>query len=340
MTRMKSLLCGVCGAVALAVAMRVLPADRSEGSVRLQRPLMGTIWSVEVVHSGDGIAARQAGEAVFEELERIDRLMSEWKPESPVSKINDAAGRAMVEVPVELRDLLERSVAYGHKSGGSFDITWRGMRHLWRFDDGFRVPAAAEVDAARALVNYRDLRIEGNRVGLARAGMSIGLGGIAKGYAIDRAAAILEQRGFGHYLVDGGGDIRVKGTKGGRPWRLGIQAPRAERGTLLGAVSLTSGVLVTSGDYERFKLAGGVRYHHIIDPHTGWPATACRSVTVIAPAAEQAVVWAKIIFIGGPAEGLAAARAEGIEALVIDSLGGRHETMGFARAFEAKGNTP
>jgi thiamine biosynthesis lipoprotein len=314
--------------------------DRSEGSVGLRRPLMGTVWSVEVVHQGNGLAARQAGEAVFDELERIDRLMSEWRPESPVSQINDAAGRALVEVPAELRELLERSVAYSRNSDGAFDITWRGMRHLWRFDDGFRVPAAAEVDAARALVNYRDLRIEGNRVGLARAGMSIGLGGIAKGYAIDRAAAILEQRGFGNYLVDGGGDIRVKGTTGGRPWRLGIQNPRAERGTLLGAVSLTSGALVTSGDYERFKLAGGVRYHHIIDPHTGWPASVCRSVTVIAPTAEQAVVWAKIIFIGGPAKGLAAARAEGLAALAIDAGGARHETPGFARAFEEKGSTP
>lgn len=333
---MKRIVMGLCGAAALAIAMRTLPVDGTTGSVKLQRPLMGTVWSVEVLHHGDPASAERAANAVFVELERIDRLMSEWKPESPVSAINYAAGKGMVEVPAELRALLERSILQSEKSSGAFDVTWRGMGRIWRFDDKFRMPSKEEVEKTRAMVNYRDLQIEGNRVGLKRAGMSIGLGGIAKGYAVDRAGAVLRNAGFLDYLVDGGGDILVSGTKGGRPWRLGVQDPRAPHGKLMGTVSLTRGVLVTSGDYERFRMVNGVRYHHIIDPGTGWPATASRSVTVIADTAEQAVVLAKVIFIRGAQQGLGLAREEGAEALILDAAGARHSTPGFDRQFESQ----
>ncbi len=331
---MKRVLLGVCSAAALAVAMRTLPVDSREASLRIQRSLMGTIWRVEIVHRDQAGAAEKAAGQAFEELARIDALMSEWKPESPVSAINEAAGKSLVEVPAELRALLERSVDFSRRSDGAFDVTWRGMRHIWRFDDGFRVPTLDEVERARALVGFRDLRIAGNRVGLARAGMSIGLGGIAKGYAIDRAAAVIRAAGFQDFLVDGGGDVLVSGQKGGRPWRIGIQNPRAARGTILGSLSLDGGVLVTSGDYERYRMAGGVRYHHIIDLKTGWPASKCQSVSVIAPAAEQAVVLAKVIFIQGAEAGLALAKAENLEAMVIDAAGRAHFTSGFQQRFQ------
>lgn len=322
---------------AVLVAGRMASSSRqTAGTVREHWPLMGTVWSAEIAHQGRIEAARAALLQVEDELKRIDALMSEWKEESPVSAINRAAGKELVDVPVELRALIERSVRYSERSSGAFDITWRGMGRIWRFDDRFAVPTAEAVERARRMVNYRDIRIAGDRVGLARAGMSIGLGGIAKGYAVDRAGKVLVRAGFTDYLVDGGGDILVSGKKNGRPWRLGVQDPRAERGALLGSVNATAGVLVTSGDYERFRIAGGVRYHHIIDPATGWPAAACQQVSLLADTAERAVVLAKVIFIEGASKGLETARKEGVEALIIDREGRRHWTYGFQRRFEGQ----
>ncbi|HML17852.1 MAG TPA: FAD:protein FMN transferase [Bryobacteraceae bacterium] len=316
----------------VSVAGRV---DQSQ-TIRVQRPLMGTTWTIEVVDHGHADAARHAIDQAYAELARIDNLMSEWKPESPISQVNAAAGQHPVEVPEELRAIIERSNRYSEMSEGAFDITWHGMANIWHFDDQFVVPSQAAVDQARRHVNYRAIRIEGNRVFLPEAGMSIGLGGIAKGYAVDRASEVLARAGFHDSLVDGGGDIRVSGTHGGVPWQMGIQDPQQERGTLIGRVPVSGGAVVTSGDYERFRIVNGVRYHHIIDARTGWPATAACSVTVISPTAEQGVVLAKIVFIFGPERGLAMARAEGVDALLIDTAGKRYATDGFLRQFEER----
>lgn len=324
--------------VLLVLAVRMLhraPVTASNtATLRVQRPLMGTVWGIEVASQDRGAEARQAIEDAYTELERIDRLMSEWKPDSPVSAVNAAAGKHPVQVPEELRAMLERSLRYSRLSQGAFDVTWRGMGRIWHFDDSFKVPSRQDVERARRNVNYRAMRLEGNTVFLPRPGMSIGLGGIAKGYAVDRAATILDNAGIHDYLVDGGGDIRVSGNKQGRPWVLGIQHPRKDRGTLLGKVRLAHGVLVTSGDYERFRIVNGVRYHHIIDVRTGYPANLCQQVSVIADEAERAVVMAKVVFFLGPKEGLALARNEGFEALVIDAAGNQHATDGFRKMLE------
>ena len=298
------------------------------GMVKVQRTLMGTIWNIEAGDDGHPEQARQAIQSAYAELDRIDRLMSEWKPESPVSQIDAAAGKGAVEVPSELVELLKRSIVYSQKTEGTFDITWRGMGGLWRFDDAFQVPTREAVETARKRIGYRKIAIDGNRVSLP-AGMSIGLGGIAKGYAVDRASQVLRKAGFANTLVDGGGDVVVSGSRNGQPWRLGIQDPRAERGNLIGVVSLTGGAIVTSGDYERFRIVNGVRYHHIIDPRTGWPADGAASVTIICAEAERGVVFVKAVFILGAERGLKLAQAEGLQALLIDTAGKRFATPGF-----------
>ena len=300
--------------------------------VKIQGPLMGTIWTIEVVDHGRPDDARKAIDQAYAELARIDRVMSEWKPESPISQVNAAAGKQPVEVPAELRAIIERSKQYGEKSDGTFDITWHGMARIWHFDDSFVPPTQAAVDAARTNVNFRAIQIDGNRVFLPNAGMSMGLGGIAKGYAIDRASDVLARAGFRDTLVDGGGDVLVSGAReDGSPWRVGIQNPRGERGEMLGAVRASNRAVATSGDYERFRIVNGVRYHHIIDPRTGYPANASISVTVIAETAERAVVLCKPIFILGAEKGLAFARAEGVDALIVDPQGKRYSTEGFGR---------
>jgi len=336
-------------ALAFAVALLAVRFASSYASsvpgntLTVQRPLMGTVWKVSVVDHGRTEAARRAIDAVYNELSRIDALMSEWKPASAISQINEAAGKHAVAVPAELRALIERSIHYSEITQGSFDISWRGMANLWHFDDTFAVPSAEMVARARRNVGYRAIEVDGDRVFLPRAGMSLGLGGIAKGYAVDRAMDVLTRAGFTDALVDGGGDVRVSGTHDGKPWRLGIQDPREPHGNILGTVELGSGtgtpghpnlVLVTSGDYERFRIVNGVRYHHIIDVRTGWPAWSSIAVTVLAANTEQGVVLAKGIFILGPEKGLELAKAEGVEALLIDSQGERHMTAGFAASLQ------
>jgi thiamine biosynthesis lipoprotein len=293
--------------------------------------MMGTLWTIEAVSpDGGGVErTRQAVEAAYAELARIDQMMSEWKPASPISQVNAAAGKHPVAVPAELRDMILRSKAYTRESEGAFDITWRGMGRIWRFDDEFRVPSKEEVAVARRRIDSRRIQVQGDEVYLPEAEMSIGLGGIAKGYAVDRAMQVLVDLGIRNALVNGGGDVVVRGSRLGQPWRLGIQHPRKEHGELLGALELRGQALVTSGDYERYQMANGIRYHHIIDPRTGWPASASMSVTVISPTAELGVVLAKVLFILGPERGLRLAQAKQTEALLIDSEGREHRTPGF-----------
>jgi len=294
---------------------------------------MGTVWNIEVVDHGRQAEARHAVNQAYDELARIEALMSEWRPHSPISQVDAAAGKHAVEVPEELRAILERSIRYSEKTQGTFDITWRGMGNIWHFDDSFQVPTKAAVEAARRNIDYRAIRINGNSIYLPE-GKNIGLGGIAKGYAVNRAVEVLQRAGFGDCLVDGGGDVRVSGTNRGQPWRLGIQNPRGQHGELLGVVRVTNRAVVSSGDYERFRIVNGVRYHHIIDPRTGWPADKSASVTVISDDAEQGVVLDKAIFILGPEEGLALARAEKVDALLIDPQGRQYATPGFTRVFQ------
>jgi thiamine biosynthesis lipoprotein len=325
-------------AVGALLALRFTPlpthAERND-LLRVQQTAMGTIWNIEVVDHDRPDEARRAISAAYSELERIEALMSEWRPQSPISQVDAAAGVHAVEVPAELRALIERSIRYGRETQGTFDITWRGMGNIWHFDEDFVPPTNAEVDAARRNIDYRAIQITGNAIYLPE-GKNIGLGGIAKGYGVNRAVDVLIKAGFPDCLVDGGGDVKVSGTHDGQPWTLGVQHPRKDHGEILGVVRLSNRALVTSGDYERFRIVDGVRYHHIIDPRTGWPATASTSVSVLSSDAEQGVVLAKAIFILGPEKGLQLARAEGVDALLIDPLGRRYATDGFTRVFTAQ----
>lgn len=289
-----------------------------------QRTLMGTEWSIQIVLGGNvsRIRAESAVDEAFAELHRVESVMSEWLPESPLSQINASAGIGPVEVPVELREIIRRGIEWGRLSNGAFDITWLGLGSLWHFDESFVPPEPSAISRALANVDYRKVRIQNGSVFLEKAGMAIGLGGIAKGYGIDRAGTVLGEAGIGSFLINGGGDILTSGNRGGRPWRIGIRDPRGGPTDLVARLNVGGRAVVTSGDYERFKIVDGIRYHHIIDPRTGAPARKCRSVTVVAPRAETADVLATAVFVLGPAEGLrlAASQPE-TETFVIDSEG-------------------
>ncbi len=324
---------GLAAALTLgALAARWGARVEATGVISEQRWLMGTGWTI-TVDPAAGRTPQQVREAIaaaFAEVARVEAVMSEWKEDSPISAVNRGAGGPAIAVPQELSELVHRAVAIGERSAGAFDVTWKGMGKLWDFRVApFAPPSAEAIDAARRRVDYRKVVFEGDRLGLAEAGMALGLGGIAKGYGVDRAAAILAAEGCTDFFVDGGGDVLVRGTKSGEPWKVGIRHPRRE-GELLAVIRSRGGAVVTSGDYERYRELDGVRYHHIIDPRTGEPARGCRSVTVVASQAELADALATAVFVLGPRDGLALIRSEpGAEVLIVDAAGEVLHTKGF-----------
>lgn len=294
--------------------------------------VMGTRMSVSIWTDNEVTAARAAA-AVFDELRRIDRLMTTWLDDSDVSKINAAAGSKAVEVSPEILTVLDKALEVSRQSGGAFDITVGAFRGLWKFDedkDG-TIPTPAEVKTRLPLVDYRGIAIDKSKstVKLHKKGMRITLGGIAKGYAVDRAVKLLYDRGFVDFILQAGGDLYVSGRRGKRNWRVGIRDPRGDRESTFAVAAIENRTFSTSGDYERYVLEGGVRYHHILDPSTGRPARRSRSVTVMAKDAFTADAWSTALFVIGVQKGMALVeKMSQIEAVFIDANNQVHVSSG------------
>ncbi len=270
------------------------------------RPLMGTIVRITVVDAPRG-RAEATVRAALDEVERLERVLSEWLPESEISRINAAAGRAPVRVGRDTLAVVRAALDVARWSEGAFDPTWAALRGLYDFRPGrFRVPRHALVHRRGKLVDWRQVVLDEARgtVFLKRRGMALGTGGIAKGYALDRAAEVLKRAGIEHYMLYGGGQVQVGGFKHGRPWRVGIQHPR--RGdAFFGFFEVTDRSISTSGDYERFHVdERGRRWHHILDPRTGEPARGVMSVTVLAPTGLYADALSTAAFVLGPKRAL------------------------------------
>ena len=286
------------------------------------------------VWTADPAAIKRPMDAAFEQIALVDRLFSPRFPDSVVNQVNARAAREDVAVPPEAFRLFEIALEAGRLSDGAFDITFQGLG-LWRFGPGeHAVPTQEEIAARLPLVDYRNVKLDPARrtVRFAREGMAVGFGGIGQGYAADLAADALRAGGVTDFLIDVSGDELISGSKGGTPWQVGIQDPRGPRGEVVAVVSGYAGALVTSGDYEKYFVAGGKRYHHILDPKTGYPATACMSVTVLAPRAVTADWMTKPIFVLGPEKGIALAERLGVHALVYSAAGKRFTTRGLEKA--------
>jgi thiamine biosynthesis lipoprotein len=278
---------------AAAAATKLIHTDKAMGTV-----VSVTLWSA------DEEGAARAAQEVFAEFRRLDALMTTWTPDSEVSKINAAAGSGKpVAVGAEVFAVIARAQEISKRSRGIFDITVGAYAGLWKFDqdmDG-TLPDPAEVARRKRLVNWKDVILDKKRrtVRLRRAGMKITLGGIAKGYAVDRAAALLRSAGYHDFILQAGGDMFVSGSKGATPWVVGVRDPRGPREQSFAIAPIRDRAFSTSGDYERGFVKDGVRYHHILDPRTGQPARATRSVTVYAVDAFTADAWSKVLFILG-----------------------------------------
>lgn len=289
---------------------------------------MGTAIRVELwcEERADGEAAITA---VMDEMHRIDAEMSPYKPESQLSQINRSAATGAVRVSDELFGLLSRAIEFSRFSSGAFDITYAGTGHLYDYRRGIR-PTEEQITRAQAAVGYRNLILDqqSRTVRFARAGVRIDLGGFAKGYAVDNGAAILRRHGIAHAIVTAGGDSRVIGDRRGRPWTIGIRDPRRV-GEVVALLPLEDVAVSTSGDYERYFEADGVRFHHVIDPATGKSPDGVCSVTIVAADGLTTEALSKTVFVLGATKGLQLVESlQGVDAVVVDAEGRLHFSSG------------
>ncbi|MDQ7794713.1 MAG: FAD:protein FMN transferase [bacterium] len=287
---------------------------------------MDTVVAIRVP-AGHEPAARQA----LAELNRLERIFDRHDPASEVARVNAGAGD-WVAVGPEVMEVLALVEDMAAVTGGLFDVTVGPLLELWGFGgETARVPGPAELARALDLVGGRLVELDraGGRVRLARQGMVIDLGGVAKGYAIDRAARVLRDRGVDYGLVEVGGDIYLFGGRSGdRPWRVGVEHPR-HGGEMLGRIHLWEGAVATSGDYQRFFMEGGERYHHILDPRTGRPGRQAQLATVVGPSVAEVDILSTALFLMGPEWGLEVLEGlPGIEGIIVDKDGGVRVSSG------------
>ncbi len=297
--------------------------------------IMGTRVSIKAwVPRGEGreLAARDGIRDAFDAALEVQRRMSPCEPDSTVSVLNDSAGGAALAVDPMTWEVLVGSVSVSRLTDGAFDPTWAALDGLWDFGAEDPAPPPAEMVQARlALVDWHGLELDGSArtARLARPGMRVGLGGSAKGYALDLMAAALRAHGITDFVCDAGGDLVVAGRKGDRPWTVGLRHPRKAGGVLATYEVPGDTVIVTSGDYERAFFSKGKRYHHILDPRTGFPAGGTMSVTVMGGTGLFADALATGLFVMGARSGLPLIRElHGVEALIIDSTGKASGSVG------------
>ena len=270
---------------------------------------MGSAFEVVIVAGADSAVWANAHLTDAEaHIGIIEQLISSWIPESQTSQINENAGIRMVQVSPDLFDLIERCIALSNLTRGAFDITYASMANIWQFDEANRYtwPDSAMIEEKRQLINYQAIYTNGAdvMVYLDKPGMRIGFGGVGKGFAADQTAKYLQLQGVKNGVINASGDLYCWGNDAsGNAWRVAVVDPKNKQRVRLW-LEATNQAVVTSGDYEKYKIHNGVRYAHIINPKTGYPVTGIFSATVIAPSAELADALATAIFVLGVQAGL------------------------------------
>lgn len=337
--RLKKLLCLLLPGL-LLVSLTSSCSDRKEKIFRKSRILMDTLVTISVV-ADSGEKAEKAMERAFDEIASLDGTLNFFSGRSEVSLINRNAGVSPVEVSPSTIDLLTKALSASEKTEGAFDATIGPEIALWDFAAG-RMPDDKTVRARLPLVNYKRLRVDRERstAYLSERGMSIDLGAIAKGYAADRAVEELKELGIGAGLVSVAGDIKGFGLKpDGGAWKIGIRNPRATGADdIMATIELRDEAVSTSGDYERYFIKDGKRYHHILDPGTGYPSPWCRSVTVIAKDGVDADSFSTAVFVMGPERGMDVLRTMGFEGVIVDREGKVHVTPALRDRIEFQRN--
>lgn len=302
-------------------AISLLSAAAHASWQEATRSLMGTEVRVRLWHN-DADAGRAALAAVFDEVSRIEQLMSTYIEDSQISEINRDAASRPVTADGELYDLIVRALDVSVLTRGAFDITYDSAGQHYDFRAGVR-PDNETLQAALPSIDYRLVAANprDRSIRFLRDGVRINLGGIAKGYAVERGIEALRQRGILHAIVTAGGDSRLLGDRRGQPWMVGVRDPRKD-GRVSLRIPLEDEAISTSGDYERFFVEDDARYHHILEPATGKPAGSMRSATVIGPDGVLTDALSTSVFVMGVDQGLRLIAAlPDYEAVVIDAAG-------------------
>jgi len=320
----------------ILIFMQVLGACGSKDKDLLRRTqfIMGTLVEI-TVHEPDADRAQKAIGQAFDEIHSLEKLMSTHLPDSEISRLNAQAGdKEFFPVSPEVLEVIQRGIYWGDRSSGAFDISIGPVSRLWRFDgDSPSLPDARQLAGAVPLVNFRDIEVEGSRVRLKRAGMSLQLGAIAKGYAVDRAMDILVSSGIRHAMINAGGDLKALGNRqDGKPWHIGLQHPR-KPAKMIASFGLSDKAVATSGDYQRYFMQGSTRYHHILDPANGMPALGVISATVVTETVMDADALATAVFVLGPKKGIELINSlSGTECMVVSDS----EAILFSKNFQAQ----
>ena len=299
---------------------------------------MDTLVTITVV-SRSSSDADEVIDKGFHEIERLEKAANFYSPDSEISQINTHAGISAIKVSSDILELLTKARYVSEKTDGAFDLTIGPVISLYDFHKQI-TPDNAAIIKNLTLVNFRDIVINRDQstVFLRRKGMLIDSGGIMKGYAASKAAGVLKKHGVNSGIVAVAGDISTFGLKpDGSPWRVGIRDPRAQgKDEVMAALPLRDMSMSTSGDYERFFIMNGRRFHHLISPKTGYPSGECRSVSIIATDGAFADAFATGIFMLGPETGVKILEELGLEGIIIDRKGSLHTTPGIREPLELK----
>ena len=308
----------------LLTVLLVWPAASHAQWLRESRALMGTEVSVEL-WATDAVVGQRAIERVMAEVLRLDLMMNPWNPDSELSRVNRQAATAAVTTTPEIMEVLQRALFYSRLSAGAFDISFASVGQYYDYREK-RTPSDAQLARERGNIDFRAIVVdpETSSIAFTKPGLQIDLGGIAKGYAVDRGIAILQEEGIEAAVIAAGGDSRILGDLGDRPRTVGIRHPRKE-GEYVAMIPLENTAISTSGDYERFFVEDGVRFHHLLDPGTGLSVAGVQSATVMAPKAIDSDALSTTTFVLGVERGLALINSlPGVDAIIIDGQGKLH----------------
>jgi thiamine biosynthesis lipoprotein len=324
--------------------------SHKERIYRKSKILMDTFVTITVVSNSENSAGKAIDNA-FSEIERLEKLSNFFSSESEVSRINKNAGISGVRVLPDILDMLNKAIMVSEKTEGSFDVTIGPVISLYDFHKKIK-PEESVIKKNLSLVNYRYLIINRDKstAFLKKKGMLIDLGGISKGYAADKAVETLKRNGINSGLVSIAGDIKAFGLKpDGKPWKIGIRNPRIPPNPplvkggkggfsddIMATLELKDMAISTSGDYERFFIIDGRRYHHLLSPRTGYPAQKCQSVSVITKEGAFTDAFATGVFILGPEKGIKVLEKLGFDGIIVDSQGKVHTTPNIRGKFEFK----
>jgi thiamine biosynthesis lipoprotein len=316
--------------IAFMVHIFVFSQDLAQ---RRTTKLMGSRFDITVVAKDEATANHYIDKAV-KEITRIENLISSWNPSSQTSKINSSAGVYPVKVDQELIDLIERSITISKITDGAFDISYASIDKLWKYDGSMNaMPSKEDIENSVAKIGYQNIVLDkkNQTVFLKLEGMKIGFGAIGKGYAADKVRSMLKAEGVESGIINASGDLTTWGTQpDGSDWKVGITNP-LNKDNIFSWFSVVNAAVATSGNYEKYVTFNGLKYSHIIDPRTGYPATGILSVTIFAPSAELCDGLATSVFITGVETGLNMInQIKGVECIIIDDKDNIHTSKNIA----------